>query len=350
MSAVIAIRNATHMITPDEREEISSLIDNLRAKRVELNSEVAKRDKLAKADLTKRNNLLKKIQVFDPKFTGEGQTLDDLKGVLETVKSAKADQVKKEKRRARLVNKWKNSDLDGPCPDMDNDSLDAHIQSLLQKQRDENAANKKRNAKILSAENKRKKLYETLEALGLKPDEGATVGELQTMLTQHNDAEKQHKKDLDAGIKYRKLLDELILKNPDAGIIDVPNDASPTTLKNAVLAARSKRDNFKKDQKEREKTQKAKKRAEDKIASDMKKAADKAKKLADKDAGIKGTNKNGRYQAFTAWVTQEVSDGNIDQSQIDNAGGKGKYNSLLWSQLDDEQKNDPSAPWNQLKA
>jgi hypothetical protein len=233
---------------------------------------------------------------------------------------------------------------------MDNDTLDAHIKFVLQTQRDAKAATKKRDAEILSAENKRKKVFDKLTELGLKPDEAATVDELQTTLTQHNDAEKQRKKDDAAVIKFRKLLDELISKHPDAGIIDAPNDASPTTLENAVKAARITRDNFKKAQKELEKTQKAKERTEKKTASDKKKAEDKAKKLADKDAGIKGAKKNGHYQAFTAWVTQELSDGNIDQSLVDNAGGKGKYNSKRWAELDDEQKKDPTAPWNLLNA
>ena len=61
------------------------------------------------------------------------------------------------------------------------------------------------------------------------------------------------------------------MKNPDAGIKNVPNDAGPNTLETAVKNARETRDLFKKAQKEQEKQLKAQERADKKAAEQQKK-------------------------------------------------------------------------------
>ena len=351
MSAVVAIQNATRMLTADEREHISGLIDNLKTKFRELNSEASKRDRAAKTELTNRNKLLTKIRQIEPHFEmNEGQSCEDLQTVLDSAKSYKANKAKEDKRRERLEKKWNDSGFEGECPEMDNDTLDAHIKTLLKTQRDEKAAAKKLQSQISSTEKKRQKMLEKLTELGLNPDAHSTLEDLQTLHTLHIESEKQRKKDEAAVKKFRKQLDDLILKHPDAGIKNVPNDAGPNTLETAVKNARDTRDLFKKEQKELEKLKKAQERADKKAVNDKKKNEEKAQKLANKAAGVKGVKKNGLYQAFTAWITDEIAAGNIDQSSIDEAGGKGKYNSIKWKEMSESEKKDPLAPWNQNTA
>ena len=141
-------------------------------------------------------------------------------------------------------------------------------------------------------------------------------------------------------------MNKLISDNPDAGILDLPHDANPSDLENAVKQARETRDNFRKTQKNKEKESKALERATKKAESDKKKLEAKEQKLADKEAGIKGKNKNEHYQLFAKWIAQEIEHGRIDQSDVDTAGGKGKYNSQRWKELTHEQKIDPTAAWN----
>ena len=347
MSNVLAIQNATRMLTAAEREQIAELIDNLRTKSRELNSEASKLDRAAKTEATKRNNLITKIRLIDPDFqVTEGQSSDDLQTVLADAKSYKANKAKEAKCRTRLENKWNNSGFEGPCPEMDNDTLDAHIKTLLEQRRDEEKAAKKLKSQATSAENKRKNLYEKLTKLGLKPDEHSTLEDLQALHSRHIESQKQLARDERVVKKNRKLLDELILKNPDAGIKNVPNDAGPNTLETAVQNARETRDLFNKALKEQEKQLKAQERADKKAAEQQKKNDEKAQKQANKAAGLKGPNKNGLYQAFTAWITDQIAVGNINQSDVDAVGGKGKYNSIRWKEMPDYEKKDPLAPWN----
>ena len=351
MSAVVAIQNATRMLTADEREHISGLIDNLKTKFRELNSEASKRDRAAKTELTNRNKLLTKIRQIEPHFEmNEGQSCEDLQTVLDSAKSYKANKAKDDKRRERLEKKWNDSGFEGECPEMDNDTLDAHIKTLLERRRDAEKAAKKLKSQASSAENKRQKMLQKLTELGLKPDEHSTMEDLQALHSRHNESEKLRAKNERDVKKFRKQLDDLILKHPDAGIKNVPNDAGPNTLETAVKNARDTRDLFKKEQKELEKLKKAQERADKKAVNDKKKNEEKAQKLANKAAGVKGVKKNGLYQAFTAWITDEIAAGNIDQSSIDEAGGKGKYNSIKWKEMSESEKKDPLAPWNQNTA
>ena len=348
MSAVLAIRNATQMLTIDECHQITSLIDTLKTKYKQLNSDALKRDKDVKAELAKRNSIIKKIHEIEPHFKIESHfTDDDLKTVLESVRTNKSNILKENKRRERLEKKWTDAGFQSDCPQMDNDTLDAHIKTLLQKQRDDKNDAKKAQSLILSTQNKRNKLFDKVSQLGLQlPPPDTTLEQLQIILTNHNDSEKQRRKD-DATIKkFRNQLDKIIADYPDAGIIDAPIDATSTTLENALNAARETRDNFKKTQKNLEKIQKAQERVHKKLADEKKKSDAKADKIAAKEAGEKGPKKNGFYQAFTKYITQEIEDGHIDQSIIDDAGGKGKYNSKKWAEMDDSQKKDLNAPWN----
>ena len=41
---------------------------------------------------------------------------------------------------------------------------------------------------------------------------------------------------------------------------------------------------------------------------------------------------------FCSWIKQQLDDGIIDQTEIDEVGGKGKYNSKRWNELTSEQK------------
>lgn len=350
MSAVVAIRNATQMLTADDRDHISGLIDTLKTKIKELNSDAAKRDKIIKTEIAKRTTLLKKIHDIEPHFTDEDQSYDDLKTVLDTAKSNMNAKIKEDKRRERLEKKWNDSGFDGDCPKMDNDTLDAHIKTLIKNLRDDKNATKKAQTLLLSAQNKRNKIFDKVSELGLKPPQDSSLEELQTILTRYNDAQKQRKKDEANLNKFRNLLDDIILKNPDAGIIDPPNHLGPDALENALKVARETRDNYKKTQKALEKTQKAQQRAQKKLAEQKKKSDDKAQKIANKDSAIKGAKKNGFFQNFTKYISDEIANGNIDSSLVDDAGGKGKFNSKKWAELDDSQKKDSTAPWNLISA
>lgn len=345
MSAVIAIRNATQMLTAEEHEHISGLIDNLKSKAKQLKTQVKE---LASANV-KRTSLLNKIRDIHPDFTDKDESYDDLKIVFENAKQMKAEALKQHKRRERLVKKWNDADFLGDCPDMDNDALDNHIKDLLTKQRQEKSDLKKSQNKLKAIENKRNKLFDKLTQFGLSPDNDSTYEELQTILEQHNNSEKERKKELALRTKFRKQLDDIYSKNPDIPITSLPTDASSEFIQNVVIQARNARDEFKKNAKKLEQQKKAQERA-DKIATDKKKKSDeKAKKIADKEAGIKGTNKNSYFQAFTAYITQQISDGLVSQSDIDDAGGKGKYNSKQWAELTELQKKDPNAPWNRIQ-
>ncbi len=345
MSAVIAIRNATQMLTAEEHEHISGLIDNLKSRAKDLKSQVKE---LNSANV-KRTSLLNKIREIHPDFTDKDESYDDLKIVYENAKQMKAEALKQHKRRERLVKKWNDADFLGDCPDMDNDALDNHIKDLLTKQRQEKSALKKSQNKLKAIENKRNKLFDKLTQFGLSPDNDSTFEELQTILEQHNNSEKERKKELALRTKFRKQLDDIYSKNPDIPITSLPTDASSEFIQNVVIQARNARDEFKKNAKKLEQQKKAQERA-DKIAAEKKKKSDeKAKKAADKQAGIKGTNKNSYFQAFTAHITQQISDGEISQSDIDDAGGKCKYNSKQWAEMTDLQKKDPNAPWNRIQ-
>ena len=345
MSAVIAIRNATQMLTAEEHEHISGLIDNLKSKAKELKTQVKE---LTSANV-KRTSLLNKIREIHPDFTDKDESYDDLKIVYENAKQMKAEALKQHKRRERLVKKWNDADFQGDCPDMDNDALDNHIKDLLTKQRQEKSALKKSQNKLKAIENKRNKLFDKLTQFGLSPDNDSTYEELQTILEQHNNSEKERKKELALRTKFRKQLDDIYSKNPDIPITSLPTDASSEFIQNVVIQARNARDEFKKNAKKLEQQKKAQERA-DKIAAEKKKKSDeKAKKAADKEAGIKGNNKNSHFQAFTAYITKQISDGLVSQSDIDDAGGKGKYNSKQWREMTDLQKKDSNAPWNRIQ-
>lgn len=333
------------MLTAEEHEHISGLIDNLKSKAKQLKSQVKE---LASANV-KRTSLLNKIRDIHPDFTDKDESYDDLKIVYENAKQMKAEALKQHKRRERLVKKWNDADFLGDCPDMDNDALDNHIKDLLTKQRQEKSDLKKSQNKLKAIENKRNKLFDKLTQFGLSPDNDSTYEELQTILEQHNNSEKERKKELALRTKFRKQLDDIYSKNPDIPITSLPTDASSEFIQNVVIQARNARDEFKKNAKKLEQQKKAQERA-DKIAADKKKKSDeKAKKIADKEAGIKGTNKNSYFQAFTAYITQQISDGLVSQSDIDDAGGKGKYNSKQWAELTELQKKDPNAPWNRIQ-
>ena len=350
MSAVVAIRNATEMLTTQERLHITDLIANLKNKFKALNNDAKQEERASKARETQRTSLLKKIHEIQPHFTDEDQSYDDLKNLHETAKSDFAEKKKEDKRRERLVKKWDDTGFDGDCPSMSNDALDAHIKSLLKERQHEKAAKKKLDAQILADANKRQKMFDKISKLGLQPAEDSTLEQLQTLLTRHNDAEKLRKKDIAACKKFRNQLDKIIADYPDAGIADAPNDATPRVIEDAVLRARQSRDAWKQAQNELKKTQKAQERADKKVADEKKKSDDKAKKLLAKESGEKGPNKNKFFQLFTKYITQEIENGNIDSSLIDDAGGKGKYNSKKWAQMDDSQKKDPTAPWNLISA
>ena len=350
MSAVVAIRNATQMLTAEERHHITGLIANLKDKYKTLNSDARREEQATKAQDAKRTTLLKKIHEIVPDFTDEGQSYDDLKNLHDTAKSDLAAKKQQDKHRERLVKKWNDAGFDGDCPSMSNDALDAHIKSLLKQRQDEKTAQKKLDAQILADANKRQKIFDKVSELGLQPAPDSTLEQLQGLLTRHNDAQKQQKKDAAACKKFRNQLNKIIADYPLAGITDAPNDATPSILENAVIEARQLRDAYKKAQKELEKTQKANERAAKKLADEKKKSDDKAKKLLAKETGEKGPNKNKFFQLFTKYITQEIENGNIDSSLIDDAGGKGKYNSKKWAEMDDSQKKDPAAPWNLLSA
>ena len=104
--------------------------------------------------------------------------------------------------------------------------------------------------------------------LGLQPASSSSIEELQQILTEYNETEKQSKKDVLTIKKFRNQLNELISNNPDAGIKNSAEDVGAIALENAVKAARITRDLFKKNKLENDKAVKAKQRADNKIADD----------------------------------------------------------------------------------
>ena len=345
MSAVIAIRNAIDMLQVADLEHIAPLREAFLQRETVLKTEHKNAEKLRKQSDAKRLTLLKKIQKFEPSFNYDGQSDQDLHTYLTEIKTKAAEDAKYQKKRDTLIKKFTDKFPTEECPnDMTNDDLDAHIKSKLDTQKKNKAEKKKQDAKALRDANLVSKLSQQITSLPIP--EGASVEDLKTLIKQQKTIAQEQKREQANRDKYRKLYDAICEQNPHAGIPSVPLDASSEQLELALKEARLKRDTMKKNLQEQEKKRKAQERATKKATAELEKLEAKAKKLSDKEAGIKGTNKNGHYQAFCSWIKQQLDDGIIDQTEIDDVGGKSKYNSKRWNELTSEQKKNPRSPWN----
>jgi len=291
MSAVIAIRNAIDMLQVSDLEHIAPLREAFFQRETVLKTEHKNAEKLRKQSNSKRLTLLKKIQKIEPSFNYDEQSDPDLQTYLTEIKN-KAVEDAKALRDANLVSKLSEQITSLPIPD------------------------------------------------------GASVEDLKALIKQQKTIAQEQKREQTNRDKFRKLYDAICEQNPHAGIPAVPLDASSEQLELALKDARLKRDTMKKNLQEQEKKRKTQERATKKATEELEKLELKAKKLSDKEAGIKGTNKNSHYQAFCSWIKQQLDDGIIDQTEIDEVGGKGKYNSKRWTELTSEQKKNSKSPWN----
>lgn len=343
MSAVIAIRNAIDMLQVSDLEHIAPLREAFHQRETVLKTEHKNAEKVRKQSDSKRLTLLKKIQKIEPSFNYDGQV--DLQTYLTEIKTKAAEDAKYQKKHDTLIKKFTDKFPTEECPnDMTNDDLDAHIKSKLDAQKKYKADKKKQDAKALRDANLVSKLSEQITSLPIP--EGASVEDLKTLIKQQKTIAQEQKREQTNRDKFRKLYDAICEQNPHAGIPSVPLDASSEQLELALKDARLKRDTMKKNLQEQEKKRKAQERATKKATEELEKLELKAKKLSDKEAGIKGTNKNSHYQAFCSWIKQQLDDGIIDQTEIDEVGGKGKYNSKRWNELTSEQKKNSKSPWN----
>ena len=345
MSAVIAIRNAIDMLQVSDLEHLQDLRDAFKLRESVLKTEHKKTEKLRKQSDTKCLSIVKKIQKIEPSFNYDGQVESDLHTYLTQIKTKAAEDAKYQKKRDTLIKKFTDKFPTEECPtDMTNDDLDTHIKSKLDTQKKYNAEKKKQDAKALRDANLISKLSEQITSLPI-PD-GASVDDLKTLLKQQKIAAQEQKRENANCAKFRKLHDAIREQYPDAGISPISLDATSQELELALQDARQKRDNKKKFDKEQEQKRKAQERADKKADDLRKKLQDKTLKAENKLNGVKGTQKNAPFQRFCSYIKQQLDNGHIDQTDIDDAGGKAKYNSKRWGELNSEQKNNPKSPWN----
>lgn len=342
MSAVVAIRNAIDMLQVSDLEHLQDLRDSFKLRESVLKTEHKNAEKLRKKSDTKRLTILKKIQKIEPSFNYDGQL--DLQTYLTDLKTKAAEDAKYQKKRDTLIKKFTDKFPTEICPnDMTNDDLDAHIKSKLDEQKKYKAEKKKLDSKALRDANLISKL--SSEITTSIPD-GASVDDLKTLIKQQKTSAQEQKRENANRAKFRKLHDAIREQYPDAHISPISLDASSSELQLALEDARQKRDNKKLFDKEQEKKRKAQERADKKAADIRNKLDQKTLKAENKLNGVKGTQKNASFQRFCSYIKLQLDNGHIDQTDIDEAGGKAKYNSKRWAELNSEQKNNPKSPWN----
>ena len=344
MSAVIAIRNAIEMLHVSDLEHLQDLRDAFKLRESVLKTEHKKAEKLRKQSDTKCLTIVKKIQKIEPSFNYDGQLESDLHTYLTHIKTKAAEDAKYQKKRDTLIKKFTDKFPTDDCPiHMTNDDLDAHIKSKLDTQKKYNAEKKKLDSKALRDANLISKL--SSEITTPIPD-GASVDDLKNLIKQQKIAAQEQKRENANCAKFRKLHDAIREQYPDAGISPISLDATSQELELALQDARQKRDNKKKFDKEQQQKRKAQERADKKADDLRKKLQDKTLNAQNKLNGVKATQKNAPFQRFCSYIKQQLDNGHIDQTDIDDAGGKAKYNSKRWRELNSEQKNNPKSPWN----
>ena len=346
MSTIATIRDTIQLLTLADLDQIPILLEALKVTYSTLKKDATKVSKTETAKRNKRKTLIGKIKAIQAEFSDDGQPFEALDVLYQDLKSAKETIAKENKRRKRLEKKWKDSDLEGDCPDMNNDTLEAHIRDLIQNRRKAKAALDKEQNSRKKADKKRDDLAHKLTGLDIPHNPNSTLEELQTLHTNHLDNQKALKKENDNIAKFKKQLLAIIHANPDAGIPPPPPAASSQTLELAVQHARQTRENYRKQQAADKKAKRDQERADKKQETELKKSQAKAQKEVAKQTGQKGTHKNPHFARFASWITLQQQAGHIDQSDIDSAGGKREYNKLEWARLDKDQKENPNAPWN----
>lgn len=346
MSTIATIRDTIQLLTLADIDQIPILLEALKVKHSTLKKDATKVSKTETANRNKRKTLIGKIQAIQRDFSDDGQPFEALDVLYQDLKSAKETLAKENKRRERLEKKWKDSDLEGDCPDMNNDALDAHIRDLIDARKKAKAAFDKEQNSRKKADKKRDDLAHKLTGLDIPHNPNSTLEELQTLHTNHLDNQKALKKENDNIAKFKRQLEAIIHANPDAGIPPPPPDASSQTLELAVQHARQTRENYRKQQAADKKADRDQERADKKKAAELKKSQEKTQKEVAKQAGQKGTQKNAYFARFAAFLNTQLEAGHLKQSDIDEAGGKREYNKIEWAKLHDDQKKNPSAPWN----
>jgi len=339
MSAVITIRNAIPDLTVNDLEEVFILIEAFKTQVTVLKSE----KKIAQNEYKQRNtkllSILAKIKKIQPSFHFETQTEEELKDYHDALKLTILTQTRVAKKRETLMKKFNDKFPTKICPsDMTNSELETHIKTKLL----EDKKSKTEETKLISKKIEDSELFHKIsnEIIGPIP-KSSTIQDLKKLLNEQKNEEHKCR-------KFRNIFDDIVKKNPSAGIPNVPSTASSAQLEQSVKDARIKRDAKKRADIELEKQINTQKRADAKAETERNKLTLKILKQKNKENGIKGSQKNGYYQAFTKFITQQVEEGVIDQGEIETAGGKGKYNKKSWSELNNEQKKDPTAPWNLL--
>ena len=381
MSAVIAIRNAIPNLQIKDIEEVAILMAAFNARVSVLKSEdrnaqktdkqnTSKRktilDKIHKIDPSfqfgsqsdeelkdyldktkraiaiqaksdkKRNNLIDKIQKIEPSFLDECQSEEELNDYLDKTKHAIALQAKADKKQDTLMKKFHDKFPTEMCPsDMTNEELDSYIKTKLQEEREAKAEEKKFQAQKSRDTERFNKIAN--EISGPIP-EGISIEDLKQLL-------KEQKNENAKCEKFRTIFDDIVKKNPDAGISPVSFTATSSELQLAIKNARDKKNAKKRADIELEKQINAQKRADKKLEAERKKLADKTLKQKNKENGIKAPPKNAYFQAFAKHISQQIREGIIDQVEITEAGGKSKFQQKSWSDLTDEQKKDPNSDW-----
>jgi hypothetical protein len=377
MSAVIAIRNAIPNLQAKDIEEVVILMYKLKSHHMSLitaqktyKQRTTKRetilDKIHKIDPSfqvgsqsdeelkdyldktknaiviqaksdkKRNNLIDKIQKIKPSFLDECQSEEELNDYLAKTKHAVALQAKADKKQDTLMKKFHDKFPTEMCPsDMTNEELDSYIKTKLQEEREAKAEEKKFHAQKHRDTERFNKIAN--EISGPIP-EGISIEDLKQLL-------KEQKNENAKCEKFRTIFDDIVKKNPEAGISPVSFTATSSELQLAIKNARDKKNTKKNADIELEKKINSQKRADKKIEAERKKLADKSLKQKNKENGIKGSPKNPYFQAFAKHITQQINEGIIDQCEVTEAGGKSKFQQKYWSDLNDEQKKDSNSEW-----
>ena len=270
MSTIATIRDAIQLLTLEDLDQIPILLEAIKGKQSALKKDATKLSKTETANRNKRKTLIGKIQAIQRDFSDDGQPFEALDVLYQDLKSAKETLAKENKRRERLEKKWKDSDLEGDCPDMNNDALEAHIRDLIDARKKAKAAFDKEQNSRKKADKKRDDLAHKLTGLDIPHNPNSTLEELQTLHTNHLDNQKALKKENDNSAKFKRQLEAIIHANPDAGIPPPPPDASSQTLELAVQHARQTRENYRKQQAADKKADRDQKRADKKKAAELK--------------------------------------------------------------------------------
>lgn len=344
MSAIISLRNAIELLKISDLDQVPIILETLKNRSKFLKTEAVKTEKSHKQSDTTRINLLKKIRKIEPSFEDTQQSEVELNKCLEDFKEISIDKLKHTRKRVSLEKKWGDKFSNEPCPtDMTNEQLEEHMKSILVENKKKLVEDKKILNKRISDQNHIDKLSKQItEPIPL----GSTIEQLKDMLKLQKQSRDDAKHEDKNRQKFRKMLNDICIKYPSINILIPPHTATASELEIALIQARNLRDTTKISDLLAEKNRKSKDREDKKQSVIAAKESLKNKKLSDKADGINGPPKNAPFQRFCKHIGIQIENGSIDLSDIEQLGGKGKYNSAKWKELSTEQKSSQDAPWN----